>query len=683
MRLEKLAQLFDEHRHDPHYHFRHLSPQDFLASAARSFAKLTDDQQKNVRESYAKELGRPMEQSDFDALISYRFLSQTNLFFLCHLLEKYNQTTLATHEEICNDFFVQKTPLFPTFEQFANQYSDLKERLLLVPRGGFKSSIDMADCAQWIICYPAITIAILTGTLPLATDFVGEIKDHFTLEESSAIDSKGRIIYVPRKLADRETGEWSNSLFQVLFAEHCIKPTKVEEGTLKEFQTPAGGDEKEPTIRAASIEQALSGAHFCVMKLDDVVTNENSQTIDRIIKINKQISINKAMLHPYGFFDVIGTWYDEQDYYGLTIKHEEKVALEDGLMENIIGSVDSGRFNSHVAWKVYLRAAWWPTEAAERAGKIEEEMKQDDWVLWFPERLTYAFLKKEKRDEKSEGGFEVKYLNNPRKINKIKFPRELLVRRTIPHTQFPQGHGVIVTTVDAAYSTKNWADYTVIITALIYGGRFYILNMRRGRFSEYELPQVIASVGYKWKPKRIAIEDSVGVKWLQPEIRREMNKLQISIPLEFVSLGLGTKRRSKLMKAKPVARLLGDERLLFSTACEGLEEIYNEMEKFTGTDNDAHDDIVSALSLLVDQFIGYADMDAKINAVAIDYAADMKSKAQHDLIYGLGRYSKYNASNGVIVADDNPVTTFQQEQAGLSKSMTVVTDVDPLQDLFR
>ena len=677
MRLEKLVDLYSRHRHDPNYHFRDLSDVSFDASAARSFNKLTEAQQQAVCVSYAKELNvsaLSVEQS-LD-LIRYRFLAQTNLFFLCHLLEKYNQTTLNTHEDICNAHFVQKTPLFPTFEHFANQYTDLKESLLLVPRGGFKSSIDMADCVQWIICYPAITIAILTGTLPLAKDFVGEIKDHFTLEESGSTDAKGKMLYVPRKISDRQTAEWSASLFQVLFYEHCIRPTKIDEGTQIEFQTPAGGDEKEPTVRAASIEQALSGAHFCIMKLDDVVTNENSQTIDRIDKINKQISINKAMLHPYGFFDVIGTWYDEQDFYGLTIKHEEKVAIEDGLIENIVGSVDSGRFNSHVAWKVYLRAAWWPTPEAIRVGKIEEEMKREDWILWFPERLTYAFLKKEKRDEKSEGGFEIKYLNNPRKINKIKFPRELLVRRTIPHTQFPQQKGVIVAVMDAAYSTKSWADYTVIITALIFGGRFYILNMRRGRFSEYELPQVIASVGYKWKPKRIAIEDSVGVKWLQPEIRREMTKLQISIPLEFCSLGLGTKRRSKLMKAKPVVRLLGDERLLFLNSCEGLEEIYSELEKFTGTDDDAHDDIVSALSLLVDQFIGYADMDARINAVSIDFVADQMDKARHDLIYGLGRYSRYNASSG----NDNPVTAFQQEQSGRVITMSEPY-FDPLGDL--
>jgi phage terminase large subunit-like protein len=534
------------------------------------------------------------------------------------------------------------------------------------------SSIDIADCVQWTICFPEVTILILTGVYKLATDFVGEAKQHFTMDQATNKESeKGKASYGARQLMDKLTGEWTDSLFQILFAEHCVTPT---DGSQLEFQTPAGGDDKEPTIRAASIEQALSGMHFGVLKLDDVVTNENSGTEDRIEKINKQISINKAMLNPYGFFDVIGTWYDNRDFYGVTISQEEQFAKDEGLLDNIKGSVDSGRFNSHVFVKVYLRAGWWPTEDAAKAGKIEEEMKKEDWVLWFPERLTYEFLtlqkKKDTVDGAETGNFAIKYLNNPRKINRVKFPRELLVRRTIPHNQFPP-QGVIVTTVDTAYSTKSWADYTVIMTALIFGGRFYIINMVRGRFNEYDLPKIIANTANKWKPKRIAIEDSVGVKWMGRELRREMDSLRISIPVEFVSLGLGSKLRSKQLKAKPVLRLLGDERLFFLNSCEGLEEIYNELEKFTGTSDDQHDDIVSAVSLLVEQFIGYADMDSRVNSIQSDYVSNRQSKEAHDRMYCLGKYAQQGQ-------DDNPTTTYQLQNSLDAQSEPYV---DPFADL--
>lgn len=921
MRLEKLKELYETCKTLPNYQYKDLTETELLEKAKTSFQRLPDNQQKKVLKSWKEKTGDGSLES-VNQLLLYRFMSQTNLFFLCHLLEKYNQTTVQTHEEICNKFFVQKDPTFTTFEAFANQYTDLKERMLLVPRNGFKSSIDIADCVQWAICFPEVTILILTGVYSLATDFVGEAKQHFTLDQTNT-GEPGKPSFGPRRLMDKITGEWSDSLFQVLFPEHCVTPT---DGNQLEFQTPAGGDDKEPTIRAASIEQALSGMHFGVLKLDDVVTNENSGTLERINKVNKQISINKAMLNPHGFFDIIGTWYDEClvgetlitmsdwsqkpikdvkigdevvgftnehgkrsmlvkskvthvfasvlrpvykytfnsgryvtstdshlwwkgangsesteyskigfkyhdqkfvrrlliprtenftketgylagiydgegsfqknpehpsgtiticqtqhnpeivnsirkslddlgyeftesvyddykhnfkllggwqtrykflteinpirrdviseslfgqnvtekdylisveesgteltycfetethnyiadgccshncDFYGLTIKQEEQFAKEEGLLENISGSIDSGIFDSHVFVKVYLRACWWPTVEAVKAGKIEEEMKKDDYVLWFPERLTYEFLTLQKKqdtvDGMATGNFAIKYLNNPRKINRIKFPRELLVRRTIPHNQFPP-QGIIVTAIDTAYSTKSWADFTVAITALIYGGRFYIINMLRGRFNEDELPKVIANCGYKWKPKRIAIEDSVGVKWFGKELRREMDKLQISIPVEYVTLGYGSKLRSKQLKAKPVLRMLGDERMYFLNSCEGLEDIYNELEKFTGSSTDQHDDIVSAISLLVEQFGSYADMDSRVNSINQDYSANIKSKAIHDKVYCLGKYAKYN-DNGAI--EENPKSAYQIAQIAQQVQEPYI---DPLQDVMQ
>lgn len=676
MKLEKLKELYNECRYLPRYQYKDLPENEFLEKAYKSFSKLSDKHQSEVYKSWAKILGKDkLQKEDIYDVVKYRFLAQTNLYFLCHLLESYNETTINTHEEICNDFFVQKDPTFVTFRDFADQYSDIKSRMLLVPRGGFKSSIDMADCVQWIICFPAITILILTGVYTLASDFVGEIKRHFTLEESGEIDvAKKKIAYSPRKIMDKKTGVWSESMFQVMFPEHCINPS---EGTMFEYQTPAEADKKEPTVRAASIEQALSGSHFDVLKLDDVVTNENSQTPDRMAKVNRQIEVNKAMLNPYGFFDVIGTWYDEQDYYGITIKQEETFAKEQGIVEGIFGSVASGRFNSCVYCKLYLRAAWWPTDIATKAGKIEDEMKEEDWDLWFPERLTYKFLSTEKKTDKTGTTFAIKYLNDPRKMNKVKFPRELLVRRTIPHSQLPPG-GIVVTAIDTAYSTKQWADYTVIITGLIYGGRFYIVNMVRGRFNEYDLPKVIANTAYKWKPKRISIEESVGVRWFSKELRREMDNLQISVPVDYVSLGHGSKLRSKQLKAKPVLRLLGDERMYFLNSCEGLEEIYNELEKFTGTSDDQHDDIVSAISLLVEQYGGYADMDQKVNSIHQDYAINQKSVEIHNKIYCLGKYARYNEVGAI---EDSPTTQYQIEKAQ-AQAAFLEPYIDPLKDIL-
>ena len=646
MKIEKLRELAEQAINNPNYQYKGMDRKELDRLASLSLKRLIDSDRELVLNSWKKFCDENKLEVDGKELAFYRFLCQTNLYFLCHVLEKYRDTTLRTHEQICNSFFVSKDPAnFNSFKDFAKSYSDLKERLLLVPRGGFKSSIDVADCAQWIVCFPEVTILIMTATLALATKFVGELREHFTLQSTGKLGADNKPAYGPKL-----TQDGTPSLFQILFPEHCIKPGDEKQA---EINTPANRmPDKEATVTAASIEQALSGFHYCIMKLDDVVSNENSCTITRLESVNRQISINKAMLHTYGFYDKIGTWYDEMDSYGLDMTAEDKLKA-DGEAPTII---------------VYLKAAWWPTDEAIKVGKIEEEMKEADWVLWFPEGLSYKFLMTELR--RDPVGFALKYLNDPRKVHQVKFPKELLIRRTIPANSLPSS-GMIVTTVDTAYSTKSFADYTVILTSLIFAGKFYVIDMARGRYNEFELPAVIAGVGFKWKPKRIAIEDSVGVRWFSRELRREMDKLSISIPVEYVSLGAGNKTKSKEVKAKPVLRLLGDERLYFSNSCAGMEDIYNELSKFP---NGTHDDIVSGLSILVDQFAAYADMDAKINFVSSQYVADRQAKEKHDMIYGLGNYSRHNVNYAM---DDNPVTAFQVDNV-----RETISDIDPLQDLF-
>ena len=218
MKNEQLQALCAHHKQDQNYQYRDFSWDQIDAMAAQSLKRLNEEHlQKLIK--VCKQYGF----EDAKVIARYRFMAQTNLFFLCKLLEKYKDTTDRpyiwtdgtthnTHEEICNEFFVRKNPTFATFKEFAGQYIDKKERLLLVPRGGFKSSIDMADCVQWIINFPEVTILVLTGVLSLANDFVAEIKGHFTLEEGGIVDLFGKKALRPRRMNDGTL-----SLFQVLF----------------------------------------------------------------------------------------------------------------------------------------------------------------------------------------------------------------------------------------------------------------------------------------------------------------------------------------------------------------------------------------------------------------------------------------------------------------------------------
>jgi phage terminase large subunit-like protein len=259
----------------------------------------------------------------------------------------------------------------------------------------------------------------------------------------------------------------------------------------------------------------------------------------------------------------------------------------------------------------------------------------------------------------------------------VKFPRELLIRKTINAIELP-GTGMIVTCVDTAYSTQSWADYTVIITALIYGGVFYVIDMKRGRFDEYALPAMIAATALQWHPKTICIEDTgKAEKYVQREAYREMDKLKVRVPLRMVALGQGTSKKSKAAKAGPVLRFLGDDRLKFVNTCPSLDELYNEMSKF-GTAASVHDDIVDALSILVNEFASYADIEARMQAASLDYTPDPKGKSFYDQVHGLGKYDKYNAANAAMEFPE-------QEKSAMAKQAaddTMWANQDPLGDLF-
>ena len=663
MNVNELVGLVEKHKNDKNYQFRDWSWEQIDAAAKTSFDRLPIEQKKSVMKVCAAYgLSDPMQ------IVRYRFMAQTNLFFLCKLLETYKDVSDKeyvwtdgkvhnTHEEICNDHFVRKDPTYASFKLFAGAYVDKKERVLLVPRGGYKSSMDMADCVQWVISFPEVTILVLCGVLGLANDFVGEIKGHFTLEQGGTANLFGKTPLRPRTM---HSG--TGSMFQVLFPEHCIAP---DTGKSDEYQTPAVAvREKEGTVSAASIEQSLTGWHVCVLKLDDVVTNENSQTVDRMRNINKQVSINQAMLHPYGFYDKIGTWYDTEDTYGQDIKNMKKY-VEEG---------------EDFPMKIYIRAAWWATEDAIKQGKIADEMLEGDYNYWFNDStnagsLTYKFLNHKR---KTDPWFAIKYLNDPTQMHVIKFPRELLVRRTVNAVELP-GTGMIVTCVDTAYSTKTWADYTVIITALIYGGRFYVIDMSRGRYNEYELPAMIAATALKWKPKRICIEESGAIKYIQREVYREMDKLKVRVPIELVPLGQGSKANSKKVKAGPVLRYLGDDRLKFINTCPGLEDLYDELSKF-GTAASTHDDIVDALAILINQFSGYAEIEGKMTAAGAGFTSDHQMRNAANLMFADGKYSKHNANQNVQLEfqESSPIDLARDEAMNAHEA-----SYDPLGDLFQ
>jgi hypothetical protein len=287
-----------------------------------------------------------------------RWRAQTDLFWLATKVlqdddgnPSYPDINERTHREVA-EFFVQKDPSKPLEAQDA-----LKQRLLLMPRGTFKTTMNIVDTIQWILCFPDLAILVMTAVnnedSPLADVFVEEVAQHFFAKVSFNLATKP---------------------LHVLFTEHVIMKMPKRGG----FTTRARQRyRREPTLMGASIEASLSGWHHDVHKYEDIQDNRNSQTAYMIAKVKKNMFINGKMLMSWGFRDMTGTRYGPMDVYGLVIER----------LNPKIGKV---------LWKpaMQVKAEAWRRrpdllEKAQDYSHLFEELEEEDWELFFPEFLPW------------------------------------------------------------------------------------------------------------------------------------------------------------------------------------------------------------------------------------------------------------------------------------------------------
>lgn len=487
-----------------------------------------------------------------------RFFCCTNLLFLGR--EVFNKLfTFSTHARICN-FFVQKDPNLKLEQQ---EPGELKERLLLFPRGGFKSTLDIIDCVQWIINWPDIRILILAASTDLATAFIGELKNYFVLIDKTQL-----------------------TVFQQIFRNHKSKNfliTQKSDGKEDSFICPArttGDDKKkEPTAWSASILTNLPGWHADIMKSDDTVNDKNSATPGLIKKVIDKIDFAESLIDPGGYKDLIGTPYASTDLYSHSVAIAE---------------------NPEDLRVLKFPAMWLKPESIH---KEEKDTTESDYILLFEKdklgraRLTYDFLRKKRR--KNPMIYNSQYLLNPEGIKKIKFPLDLLIQRTVSMDKLPQRliHYILW---DFAYAANSDNDYSVgAVIGLDEENRVFVLEIFRDHYKDSDLAMEVAKSYKQYQPKMVLIENSNGAQFLESSIRRYAEEMGVSyIPLDFFKCDRTVNAKASRIGA--LQPLLVQGRLFFldTITClvdngEGDKGLYGEFKDFGSS---SHDDIPDAIS---------------------------------------------------------------------------------------
>lgn len=407
-----------------------------------------------------------------------------------------------THRPLCDAFVKKDITKTIADQEGEDRKKERKYRTILYPRGSFKSTIDVADTAQWVINFPEIRILFLTAADDLAVGFVDQTKAHFV-----------------QRLYDK-------SLMNLFFPEFCLPESQM--GSEFEFVSPVWSRKEvkrnEPTVMAASVTSSLSGFHFEVIKADDAVSDRNSENDVQCKSVTQKVILRSKMLRPFGYLDRLGTRYAEDDMYGDVLAKNvgtHVFRILDTRTAPLYNPCWEAYENPDTGMKILIGRAWQLTPDARE--KIEkglldpENVTAEHYDLLFPDVLSFKFLRSEQAD--NDYTFEGQYNQNPRPSTKVDIPRALLIKNTVQSTELPF-RGPVSQTWDFAFSKKKGRDYSTGANVFWNDkGQMFVNDLIRAHFKPSELAKAVVDFARKWKPYVIGIEDAAGSRLLEPTIQ--------------------------------------------------------------------------------------------------------------------------------------------------------------------
>lgn len=198
-----------------------------------------------------------------------------SLYLTAKCLLGYRDITEYTHGDMIN----------------ALQSDDLR-KLIVMPRGTFKSSIGVVSYPIWLLNRnPDLRILIDSEVFSNSKNFLAEIKGHLVNRRLTSIYGEYR------------TGDstWRQDAITIAQRRRNLK---------------------EPSIQCSGIGAVKVGQHYDVIICDDMNSDKNSATEDGRKKVIQHYRMNLSILEPNGIYVVIGTRYAADDLIGHIMANE-------------------------------------------------------------------------------------------------------------------------------------------------------------------------------------------------------------------------------------------------------------------------------------------------------------------------------------------------------------------------
>ena len=177
------------------------------------------------------------------------------------------------------------------------QYDPAPTRLVLMPRGTFKSFIGTIGNTLWLLANsPNMSVLIYSDSTEKAEGFLTDIKNHIH-------------------------GQVSGSLFKAIYGKWEVDPKRGVWNQSAATIAIRKSASREASIETAGLETSKTGKHYAHIKMDDLVTDKNVTTRELMLKVIDVYKNADPLLLRSGRKDIIGTRWDYGDLYGWLISH--------------------------------------------------------------------------------------------------------------------------------------------------------------------------------------------------------------------------------------------------------------------------------------------------------------------------------------------------------------------------
>jgi predicted phage terminase large subunit-like protein len=402
-----------------------------------------------------------------------------------------------------------------------------KQSLFLLPRGTFKSSVvTIGLTLQMILNDPDIRVLIDSETFAKAKAFLAEIKGH--LEANEAFREVYFTLYGSYPDAKKRDQLWSDSQLNISARKR---------------------QRKEATISCGGVDVTKNGMHYDLIIMDDLHSELNTANKEQIEKVVQHYKLAYSLLDPGCPLIVIGTRWDYNDTYQYILDNE---------LEN---------FN------VLSRSAYNP-----------------DGSLFFPERLTEAFLQKTKKTQGSYL-FSCQYLNEPVDDETATFKRSLLVRTPWELVKDQPINWYL--SVDPSYDGP-YSDYAALVIAGMNHQRdIYVRHVLRQKMTYAQIIEAMFDLNNRFQPKAILLETIAAQKSIMYELNNEQKRRGTWLPITEIR----SRTKSKEERIRALAPFYEFGHIFHVRECPQLEDLEYELIHFPkGT----HDDVIDALATVLE-----------------------------------------------------------------------------------